>query len=566
MSSPAASTQPVARRLDEWFELPGWEPAPPAPAGEIGACAVLGDTRSARALAARLCEMGCPTLHLECAPGAAEGHDRALAWIRERPEAARRIVAAWAADPPGPAGMDALLERALHPVLGLGRAAASSGDRRPVQIDVLTAGAYDVDGTERANPALATVLGPTRVLPLELPHLHVRHLDLGAEPHAGGGSLAAVVAELAAAPAPPVVALRGRVRWLPSLRPVELPAAAGERAWRPGGSYLVTGGLGGFGQALAEHLARTARARLALVARTPLPPRERWDTAGVEPGAAAAIAAIRRVEALGGEVALYAEDVTDAAGMRRVRDDLLRRFGRLDGIVHAAGVPGAGLVEARRRADGERVLAPKVAGTLVLSEVFGGLPLDFIVLCSSLTSFVGGVGQADYCAANAFLDAFPSSGLPLADRAVAVNWGGLLGAGMWVPREGDVGMEPAHAMEALRRAIGARVGPRVVILPVPVLEARPWVPGTGRAGPAGPMPRTADELERRLAGLWSEALEAEVPTNGNFFELGGNSLLAVELLWRMADELGVRLPMHLLTEAATPAAVARAILARTGGA
>jgi acyl carrier protein len=247
------------------------------------------------------------------------------------------------------------------------------------------------------------------------------------------------------------------------------------------------------------------------------------------------------------------------------------RFGALHGVVHAAGLPGGGVVQLKSRAAAERVLAPKVRGTLALERALAGEPLDFVLLCSSINGTVGGFGQADYCAANAFLDAFPRSEWPLADRAVTVNWGGLLGSSMWIPREDDVGMELSDAVRALERALAANVGPRISIAPVHVEDARPWLPSRaeqgGGTGSGAPPERSLAELEARLAELWAEALELdEVPLDGDFFELGGNSLLGIELLWRLADELGFRLPMQLLVEAATPAAVARAIEARLGAA
>lgn len=606
MLSPVAS-EPYARQqralaLEHWFELPEWEPAPPA-AGplrrdELDPCLILGGGAVARALAERLRGAGCETVLVERGsafalrgpaalpdggwgaaatvdPESAEDHVELLRWSAQRGRRPRRIVVAWTLGAAACGRIDRALSRALHPVLALAQAIARDHDRRPLAVDILTAGAHDVDGSEPTDPALATVLGPTRVIPLELPHVSVRHVDVRPELHHAEAEIEALAAELAAEPAPPVVALRGQVRWLPSLRPLELPAPADGQPWRRGGSYLITGGLGAFGLALAEHLARSAQARVALVSRTALPPRQVWDELlsdpDDDPRLASVLAAIGRIEAAGGAVAVHAADVADREAMSRVRREVLAQFGRLDGIVHAAGVAAGGLVESRPRHDIERVLAPKVEGTLVLAQVFADQALDFYVLCSSLTSFVGGVGHVDYCAANAFLDAFPRSEWPLADRAVTVNWGGLLGSSMWIPREDDVGMELSDAVRALERALAANVGPRISIAPVHVEDARPWLPSRaeqgGGTGSGAPPERSLAELEARLAELWAEALELdEVPLDGDFFELGGNSLLGIELLWRLADELGFRLPMQLLVEAATPAAVARAIEARLGAA
>jgi phthiocerol/phenolphthiocerol synthesis type-I polyketide synthase E len=127
---------------------------------------------------------------------------------------------------------------------------------------------------------------------------------------------------------------------------------------------------------------------------------------------------------------------------------------------------------------------------------------------------------------------------------------------MWVPREDDVGMEMSDAVQALRRALGAGLRPRVVISPVPIESARPWLPVVRRSSSAD----APTDLAERLAGLWARVLgEPSFPADGDFFALGGDSLLAVELLWSVADEVGVRLPMQLLIDHPTPVAVARAV-------
>ncbi|HEY9476441.1 MAG TPA: KR domain-containing protein [Mycobacteriales bacterium] len=100
------------------------------------------------------------------------------------------------------------------------------------------------------------------------------------------------------------------------------------------------------------------------------------------------------------------------------------------GIVHAAGLPGGGVAEVKDRVAAEAVLAPKIAGTLALAEVFADLPMDFVALCSSVTAVSGDFGQVDYCAANSFLDAYARADHGWRARVVAHNWGGWDEVGM----------------------------------------------------------------------------------------------------------------------------------------
>ena len=356
-----------------------------------------------------------------------------------------RIIHAWALDGTsgrGPEHLDQAQERGFYSLLWLVQALAAARQDGDFVLDVITAGTQDVTGSDLTRPEHATVQGLTKVAPQELPWLTARHIDTEPEPEAGGtgvlsaATVTSVLAELAAAPVPGVALRQGR-RWHRELEPVEVPEdLAGLRAG-PGlanrGVYLITGGLGGIGITLAEDLARRNLARVVLVSRSGLPPRDEWDAVTQADGdgrVARAIAAVRRMEELGAEVSVLPADVTSVADLRRVRDAVLSRFGRVNGIIHAAGVPGAGMAEVKDRASAQAVLAPKLRGLACLEEAFGDLDLDFVALCSSLTAIDGGFGQSDYCAANNFLDAYAGGSHAWRAPVVSVNWGGWQEVGM----------------------------------------------------------------------------------------------------------------------------------------
>ena len=121
---------------------------------------------------------------------------------------------------------------------------------------------------------------------------------------------------------------------------------------RDGGVYLITGGLGAIGTVLARHLAANARAKLVLINRTALPPRAGWDewlSSHDHDATSGRIRSVRALEAAGAEVLVMAADVADRQQMTAAVAEATARFGRIDGVIAAAGVAGAGAIQQKKR-------------------------------------------------------------------------------------------------------------------------------------------------------------------------------------------------------------------------
>ncbi|GAA2696431.1 hypothetical protein GCM10010412_090320 [Nonomuraea recticatena] len=601
---------------DEWLYLPVWrQTAAPAPAaGQPGSWLVLTRDGLADEAARRLSATGAAVTLVR--PGEAytvtpHGHTirpgsvaDALGLLRELRAAGRpleRVVHLWTLEP-GP--HDLTVARGLHTLVALARAAGESGIGG-WSLDVAVSGTQQVLGEEVTDPSGATLTGPCLVIPLEYPGVTTRLIDLPGEPAAA--DLDALAAELSRPHGDRTVALRRGRRWLPGYDPMPVPATP--EPLRDGGVYLITGGLGGIALGLAEHLARERRARLVLLARNGLPPRAEW--AAILDGRQAATETTRRRVAqvaglieLGAEVEIVTGDTARAADVRRAVEAALDRFGALHGVLHAAGVPAMGLMQFKRAEELDEVLAPKVGGTLAIAEALRlGRPdeieLDFLALFSSITSATGGgPGQVDYCAANAYLDAYACRLAATGRRVVAVGWG------EWTWNAWVAGLEGYE--EALRdffRDNRARIGigfddgwrsllralatgePRVVVstqdFPTLVAGSARFTleavtsPGLGGGGERHPRPELltpyqepAGPTEEAIAAIWGESLRLErVGVLDNFFELGGNSLLGVTIVAavRRAFELD-ELPPHILYEAPTVAALARTAEALASGA
>ncbi|WP_329582763.1 SDR family NAD(P)-dependent oxidoreductase [Streptomyces sp. NBC_01361] len=308
----------------------------------------------------------------------------------------------------------------------------------------------------RADAARALV----QTLRQENPRLDGRALLVADD---GAAAAPSVRAELAV-PQPEsghLADMRGGRRARRVLRPAALP----EEGFvpRPDGVYLVTGGMGGIGRALARRLAARPGARVVVCGRTP------WaelDPSGRPPADGAG--GIRYVRA----------DVTAPDGATELVADILAREGALHGVFHAAGVVRDAYLLRKTPADVAAVLAPKTAGAAALDEATAGLPLDVFALFSSVAAVSGNIGQADYAYANGALDALAErrAGLTAAGerhgRTVSVQWPLWDVPGMTIPEpvrevvEERVGMVPLPAergLRALERLLGPG-GPQVVSL------------------------------------------------------------------------------------------------------
>jgi len=304
----------------------------------------------------------------------------------------------------------------------------------PLRLNVVSSGMQQVLGEPVPDPEKATVLGPCRVLPREMPGVETLCVDVAlpkverslvemlagvarsfvgdSRSNAGLDEIAAALElELGAKIEDSVVAYREGARYVQRFEPLQLaaPEADALGSLREGGVYLITGGMGDLGLNLAAFLARQHKAKLVLVGRTPLPKNHE---------------AIRALEKAGGEVMLGAADVSNLQAMSRVVDAARARFGTIHGVFHTAGLVRDDLIQLKNEADIDSVFASKIHGTVVLDTLFGDDDLDFMVLFSSTSAIIAPAGQVDYVAANAFLDSFArSKSSNQKTRVVSVNWG-----------------------------------------------------------------------------------------------------------------------------------------------
>jgi acyl transferase domain-containing protein/thioesterase domain-containing protein/acyl carrier protein len=334
-----------------------------------------------------------------------------------------RILYLWPALDRAGASLDESLESCFYGLMHLAQAMGEQDLPHPIHIGVISAGAQQVGSEKVSRPEQALTIGACRVIPQECAQITCAAIDI----ESGSNSLLIdqLIAEMRAASPDETVALRRNGRWAQEFESVSQPG--GEKIKiKERGVYLITGGVGGIGLAMAGMLA-ASRARLILVSRHGLPERDQWERwleiYGEDDETCQRIRAVQRLEEAGAEILLAQANVADLGAMRQVLSQARSRFGPINGVLHAAGIIDDELIQFKTRESAARVLDPKVRGVLALDELLKKERPDFFLLFSSTSSVAGLAGQIDYAAANSFLDAFARSKSPGATLTAAINWG-----------------------------------------------------------------------------------------------------------------------------------------------
>ncbi len=496
---------------------------------------------------------------------------------------------------PGGGDVETTATRICGDVLGLvRRLVAHPGPDRP-RLWVTTRGAQSAV-VEPAPVAVeqSAVWGLGRSLALEHPDVWGGLIDLDpAEP----GDQAPALARAVAQGGEDQVTLRGGRRLVPRLVRREPSQALSRRpAFRPDGTYLLTGGLGDLGLRVARWMVESGARRLILLGRRGLPGRNEWDRLEADDPRVAAVLAMER---LGATVVTASADVADPEAMAALFADWSRTLPPIRGIVHAAGMVAPADAIAVDEAALRAVLRPKVAGAWTLHEASRGLPLDFFAMFSSISSVWSSRKLAGYSAANAFLDALAHHRAALGLPALSVNWGPWDGGGMvdasgWgrsLERMGLKALPAEEGLEAFGRLLADPTATQVTAADVDwgtfaplyalagrgkILDVIAAEAGAGQGASADGLGWLSDLPQDQRRGALVDRLRARVaavlrlppgepeedrPLNA----LGIDSLMAMELRAGIEGDLGVIVPITTFLEATTLASLADRLIAEDQG-
>jgi acyl transferase domain-containing protein/acyl carrier protein len=334
-------------------------------------------------------------------------------------------------------------------------------------------------------------------------------------------------------------------------------------------TYLITGGYGGLGLAVAQWMIEGGARHLALLGRNG--PSDR------------SAQIIKMMTGLGIEIFEARADVGDFEQLQSVIDEIEKSMPALKGIVHAAGTLDDGFLLQLDQQRFKSVMVPKVNGGWNLHLLTRNIPLDFFVVFSSATSVLGSPGQSNYAAANAFLDSLAFYRQRQGLAALSINWGAWSEVGLaaradtmsYLSRAGMQSFRPTQGVKALEYIIQQNSA-QLVALPVkwneffsslPAKFQLPLLSQIAREGPQRSKYKIDEELLRKLLAAQPEERtgliesymieqsarvlgfsQSQLDPVKPLTDLGLDSLMALEMKNRVESSLGITLPISALLQ------------------
>ncbi|WP_437952505.1 SDR family NAD(P)-dependent oxidoreductase [Sorangium sp. So ce296] len=569
-----------------------WKPLTPTAARDVAGTWLLvtlagAEDALARELERALTARGAEVIAMPIAPAEA---DRVRLAVRVQGALADagelRGIVSFAALDETTLATHAALPAGLALTLRLVQALGDMGIEAPLWL--VTRGAVSTGRSDRlASAAQSMTWGLGRVAGLEHPERWGGLVDVADGDTIDARALDRLVTLLASRDGEDQLALRPTGIFARRLVRAPLGDAPPARTFTPRGTSLVTGGTGALGAHVARFLAGRGAEHLVLVSR-------RGEDA---PGAGALRA---ELEALGARVTLAACDVADRASVAALLARLDAQGDPVRAVVHAGGVVAQAALASTDLDGVQAVVAAKVLGALHLHELLGDRELDAFVLFASGAGVWGSGQQGAYAAGNAFLDALAEVRRAAGLTATSIAWGAWAGAGMLADhadadaevelrKRGLVPMAPALAIAALAQALDhgetavtvasvdwarfapafASARPRPLLLDLPeaqrAIEAPPEPAGADGASADRALvealrPLSEADRARHLvelvvaetAAVLGHADASAIDPHKGFFDLGLDSLVAVELLRKLRARTGVELPATVTFDHPSP--------------
>ncbi len=453
----------------------------------------------------------------------------------------------------------------FHIVKSLFRHDMSKG----IELVITSECAYQINKRESCiYPENAAVLGLARTISAEYPGINCWGIDVDANT-----GYDTIVEEILQEGSQGVIGYRGSTRYCEYIESIS-NKEPGEFVLKEDGAYVITGGLGGIGVQVAKYLLQNHANNVVLVGRTELPNQdEQLSNENDVNKIAEKRRALKELETFAeqGQTVMYCKaDVASYDEMSQCLSDIRNQYGKINGIIHSAGMGSKGYLVQKEDDEFKEVLKSKMLGISILHELTIEDTLDWMLVFSSAMSISGGVGQGDYTAANSYLDSFAQFRSLLGKPTKVIDWTSWKETGMAVRFQSEEGILEGimnwEAMEVIDfafhhdyvRLIAGRINyaklAGIVKMPVKlapeILEKANMIQkGKSQAEVEnnsvtefeikGKKAENYTENERKIATIWVEVLGLkQIDIYTSLFQIGGDSIIATKLLKKLQKEFG----------------------------
>lgn len=451
-------------------------------------------------------------------------------------------------------------------------------------ITFVSSNQYKAIGNEEISPAQALLEGPLMVFPQESHQIACKCIDIGPLKKVNNVTFQALVNEIANPLQDKRVALRGKNRYVRQV--IKFDSKPNDFIFMKGATYAIVGGLGVVGRKIVSYLADQAPCKIGIMVRSSFPPKSEWRKIAEDSlnPFYSSIIQLLALESKQSEVFVYKGDVSNKKDVEKFRKRLLEKYGSIHGVIHAGGVVKTGLAETLELEKAMQIFSPKLKGSDNLIDVFLKDDLVFLYLFSSLASISGYIGAVAYSSANAYQDAL--SVKYQKNNVHSISWSS------W--RKGtnreDYGSIPQAYLLDQKIGLSDEEGckifelalqfakPHTIVSKIPIdkvlsnqlpmqnmtafieMETQNREFQTKSVSQSESLSEKTEDIINELSSIWKILLKHEnFHSKVSFFEVGGHSILATQLISRINAKFNTHFKLKLIFESPSIEQLAKAI-------
>ena len=441
-------------------------------------------------------------------------------------------------------------------------ALSQSSLRQKLDIVLIADYANEVTGNEKLlKPENATLFGFGNAIFFENPNIRCRCIDI--DTNIGMDTLTQEIKDGYSAY---LIAYRNNKRYIELLEQADLSKEGkGNFKVSKDNIYIITGGAGGIGLEIGKTLAEKEKVNIVLIGKSFLPESEKWDeiiNLGRDTVLCNKLKGIRDIQSKGSNVVYYSADISEYEQISEVITGVRKNLGRIAGVFHCAGVAGEKITINKQRDSIKAVLSPKVQGTWLIDHLTREDAPDFFVMCSSIATLIPNIGQADYMAANSYIDAYVQYRNRFDSNTLVVNWPLWKETGMAVNMGVDERYDPSKAItskegiQRLEEILGTDMSRVILFEPnsnsktpmiienLPIKLSNDILEMFKKLMPEQSVQNVQEkkislkesegysytETELQVASIWCEVLGiSQVSVDDIFSDLGGDSIQAIKV-------------------------------------